>query len=475
MLMLCACSDKSGTEKESDATEDRKVSVVRISSNLKKGDTVSAKDAVIVEVSESELKSEYKNYVSKRTDAIGRKTAEDISEGTYLLESMLVEQKNSYGISQEKLNAIKEEIRNKLKNELKTELEKSLRDEIANGGINAEDLGYIVVTDYIKANTNEDVSVGIQKLIDENPGRTLYFPDGVYVLENPISTSADPEKCVSFQLSNYAVLKAGQEWAHNEAMVRLGIPDGNERTFAEEKLFSFNGGIVDGNMVANGIAIEGGHGTTIRNVSIKHTVVGIHIKNTSDSNDVDLVHVVGNNKTNSIGVLVEGANNTITDMRIAAIQTGVMIRSGGNFLRNLHPLFIYGGEYGGVNDINYADSVAFWDQSDGANFYDFCYSDQLAIGFRFGGSARPILQSCFVMWYSNRGDMEVGFRFDGKLEAIILNAKVSFLDDLSDEATVAFVTVAEDGGKGFIENPSFATWLNKDNSYKKYLVGRVIT
>ena len=39
-------------------------------------------------------------------------------------------------------------------------------------------LGYVVVTDFITPNTGEDVSDAIQKIIDENPMRTIYSRSG---------------------------------------------------------------------------------------------------------------------------------------------------------------------------------------------------------------------------------------------------------------------------------------------------------
>ena len=48
------------------------------------------------------------------------------------------------------------------------------------GKLNFDDAGYVLVSDHVKANTGSDVSDAIQKLIDENPNRTLYFPDGEY-------------------------------------------------------------------------------------------------------------------------------------------------------------------------------------------------------------------------------------------------------------------------------------------------------
>ena len=40
------------------------------------------------------------------------------------------------------------------------------------------EMGYVVVTDSIDVNSGVDVSEEIQKIIDENPNRTIYFPDG---------------------------------------------------------------------------------------------------------------------------------------------------------------------------------------------------------------------------------------------------------------------------------------------------------
>ena len=62
--------------------------------------------------------------------------------------------------------------------------------------------GYVVVTDYIKNDGKKDVSDAIQKIIDNNPNRTIYFPDGTYLISKPILTPADPKKSVAnaFQL-----------------------------------------------------------------------------------------------------------------------------------------------------------------------------------------------------------------------------------------------------------------------------------
>ena len=62
---------------------------------------------------------------------------------------------------------------------------------------NPKALGYVVITDYVEANTGKDVSDAIQKVINENPMKTIYFPDGEYILAKPICTSARPATSVS--------------------------------------------------------------------------------------------------------------------------------------------------------------------------------------------------------------------------------------------------------------------------------------
>jgi len=69
------------------------------------------------------------------------------------------------------------------------------------------------------------LSDALQRVINNNPNRTLFFPDGIYMLSKPVSTPADPSKSVALQLSNYAIIRATEDWSHEEAMIRLGGQD----------------------------------------------------------------------------------------------------------------------------------------------------------------------------------------------------------------------------------------------------------
>ncbi len=333
---------------------------------------------------------------------------------------------------------------------------------------------YLVVSNYVKPNTGKDVSDELQALILANPNRTLFFPDGEYLLSKPISTPANPEHSVSLKLAPFAKLKAMEGWADiNEAIVKLGAAEPFNNITMPGSNYYFEGGIIDGNMVASGISIDSGRETCIHHVSIKNTQIGIHIKwganNRSSDADVHNVNIVGNHKKGSIGVWTEGHDNTIQKMRIAGIQTGLLIESGGNILRDLHPLYTYVGELKEVE--NYLDSVAFDDKMND-NYYDVCYSDQFATAFTMASKSRNIYDKSYIMWYSPLGDKEVAYKVNGKFNSIITGARVNFRWDTHNNT---LLTVAEEGGSGKMENvmvPDINTLHNEE--YKKYLTDRII-
>ena len=59
-------------------------------------------------------------------------------------------------------------------------------------------------------------------------------------------------------------------------MIRIGAKDTDAADDGAGAKYFFNSGIIDGNYVAKGIAIESGRNFAIRNSSIKHTFIGIH-------------------------------------------------------------------------------------------------------------------------------------------------------------------------------------------------------
>ena len=323
--------------------------------------------------------------------------------------------------------------------------------------------------DYMKNDGSEDCADALQNLIDSNPNRTIYFPDGTYILSHPVMTPAEPTLSISLCLSAYAVLKASDDWDSDEAMIRLGETHraNDIRTIGSN--YYFAGGIIDGNGKANGISIDGGRETSVHDVSIKHTKIGIHIKPgaNSFSSDADIfqVNIVGNGALDSIGVLVDSLDNSLTNMRISDVFIGVKLLGSGNLMRNIHPLYT-------CDYTDYEHSCGFYDNT-GDNWYDTCYSDHFAIGFYM--SKRVLYNrydSCVAYWYSPREKCHVGFDAQDKFNGLVMNAKVGFKGQ---EAENLVLREGREGGLGVFENLIVRGEVSENDPCRKYLQGNILT
>ena len=330
--------------------------------------------------------------------------------------------------------------------------------------------GVVSVADFMPTDGKADVADAIQRVIDAHPNRTIWFPDGTYLVSRPICTPADPRRSVDLRLSNYAVLKAAPGWTNTEAMVRLGgiHPANNIRLVGS--CYSFTGGVIDGSGVAKGISIDSGRETKVRDVSMKFVSLGLHIKKGANNNssdcDISDVNIVGNRGKGSIGVLIDACDNTLANMRIADVQIGVKLTrsAGGNLIGKLHPLSTtpmdqYDGSAGFVDD-------AF------NNSYDRCYSDHFSTGFLFGSTAgTTVMDACIVFWYApSKGHRHTAIKCAGKLRVQIANMQIGFRGT---EAINTVLDIGEKGGSGYLRDPRInARLLRKDDTaYRDYLRG----
>ena len=318
--------------------------------------------------------------------------------------------------------------------------------------IDPYELGYVIITKYITLAEGEDCAPAIQQAIKENPGRTIYFPDGKYIIKSPIVIPTDPSKSVSLRLSNHAIIEAA-DWGDDKtkAMIQIGceedgdIQDGFD--LSNQKSISIIGGCLYGSRLASGIAIGGGKDTYIYNVSIKKVYNGIHIKRASNELgatyvNVDNVNIVGMETPETAGILVEGSYNTFSNMRIASVNYGVLCTETGsnNSFRNIHPLVV------ALQNIY---TVGFWDKSDG-NVFDVCYSDQFSTGYRVEEKTRSLFSGCFSYWYSDRNNHHVGYESTGKFNSIISAGKVYHRHGVKTEA---YLYIGAEGGQGVVLYP----------------------
>lgn len=439
--MLSGCNGGEDSTDIPESNTEEKVEVVRLVENISAGIKVTSAKVETVTVNKADLPA---GTILKAEDVIGKFTLTDMYAGEYFLPTKL----STIKISDDK------------------------DDDPVNDTINFADAGYVIVSDYVKPDIGVDVSDDIQKLIDENPNRTLYFPDGDYLLAKPLTTSADPEKTVSFKLGNFAHFKAAATWeTRGEPLLKLGADDMEDGIVNEGNHYSVEGGIFDGSNVADAIWVMNAGDVSLRYISIKNAVVGIHVQADEEGNgptaDVHTVNIVGTGTLDSIGVILDTDNNTLTNMRIAHNQIAIKLTGSNNFLRNLHPLYTYGGEQTKDYPIHYNQSVAFYDVGT-RNFYDNCYNDQFAIGFYMGKDTASVYDCCFSYWYrgTRSGETPIDhnvFVCEGQFNSVIRFTSADFSharpNDRYPVASICnFLLVGEDNGKGMIE----AVYYNPD-------------
>lgn len=319
------------------------------------------------------------------------------------------------------------------------------------------------VGDYVLPDSGKDVSAQLQRIIDENPNRTLFFPDGEYLVSSPLYTPANPSKSVDLQLSTYTVIKAAPDFS-GEAVIALGGKDAFNDIKTPGSNYSLTGGIIDCSGIATGVAILSGRETKIQNTSIKNAVTGIYIgygaNSGSSDSDISDVDITGTEKPDSVGVLVEGHDNTFTNMRIGGVYKGFHIKSGGNSLYNIHPLF-----YG--NFAEFDTSIGFYVEGSN-NTLNYCYSDQFCTAYRVGD--KNTFDNCFCMWWTNQGKKCTVIQSDGKFDSVFTNLTVSLRHDTDN--TMLKGTVI---GSGTIQNlMADESRFNLNKSYKMFMSNSLI-
>ena len=162
-------------ENQEGGTLEKTESVVRVRKGLLAGKQIAGEHLEIAEVPVSSIPE---GAIKTTEDVIGKYAAIDIVRGEFVFDRMLLD-------------------------------EKPLEDN--------SNITYIVVSDKLNVGTGSDMSDALQELIDSSVGRTLYFTDGVYNISKPIKLPANKDKAVSLRFSNYAVLKATDNWNSDDS------------------------------------------------------------------------------------------------------------------------------------------------------------------------------------------------------------------------------------------------------------------
>ena len=372
------------------------------------------------------------NAVYDIEQIVNKYTVEDIYEGEYLNISMITDERVS-GM-----------------------------DPLKEIGDNKDD--YLTVTDYVIPNTGRDVSMLLQEIIDKNPNRTIYFPDGEYVISRMLLTSSNPKDSVSLKLSAGAVIKAADNWdsRYGAYLIASGALEKVNDITSIGSYYSIMGGTLDGNGKTNGLLYKYGRETLIRNVCIKNVSRGITIaegtNHVSSDMDIEDVTVIGDGSPSSVGIRIIGCDNTFTNVRIFNMRLGIDCGGGGMY-KNVYM----------KNDPNVVKNNEFTEgfRISGGGIFSNCYVENYATAFSLHGNT--VIFDMWAKWTTDKCTKQTAVYAKNPIALTGIRA-----DFYGEEAETAFLKTecAEDLGR--INGCSFDVSLVDDKTYEKFLLTPII-
>jgi len=277
--------------------------------------------------------------------------------------------------------------------------------------VTVEDADSIVVTDYIMANTGEDLAGPLQRLIDKNAGKTLIFPDGEYVISYPLITQGLKAKCNSFLFSPGAVLKAADGWngmKYRNAMICMGesVKGDGDGAFISGGTFMCNG-------KADGISVFSGVDSYIDDVTIVNPRIGLDIQDGIDSGEsrwrVTNVNILGLGSVNGIGVQVYASANYFSNVRVSNMRTGVGIYGKNNVVDSCYVENGDNGEYFATLSGGFCDN--------GGNTYIRCSVTNCFTAYQLGNDVTFI--DNMATWNTATYNNQIALKFTGKASPVV--------------------------------------------------------
>ena len=317
-----------------------------------------------------------------------------------------------------------------------------------------DDSGFIVVTDYIKASTGEDVAGALQKLIDKNWGKTLYFPDGEYLLSYPIQTSAVAGQTMSFILSPGAVIRAAKTWngiKYANALFCMGALSDQ----ANGATAVIRGGVFDGNGKADGIAVMAGTDSVIEDVCIVDTRIGIDMGQGVTGWKVKNVTVLGNGTMGNLGLKVFCNECEFIDVKLYNMHTALGIMGTGNLFYGVRV-------ENTVDDSSYANASVGVSDNGSDNMYYDCTMVNCQIAYQTKNA--QIFGKNEAIWTNDLCRSQVAIDVSGTLP-LISSFRAEFYGDTT-QKTIITSNSRNNKFDGIITNYPFV----KNDKYTKMLL-----
>lgn len=298
-----------------------------------------------------------------------------------------------------------------------------------------------------------DVAAQLQKIIDENPGATIYIPDGEYQIKRTIRTSSEPGKNVSLRLANFAVFSPNRSFT-GQYLFDLG----SKGNVAGAAPTNFEGGTLIGSGNVNAMQISSGSNSVLRYTVMLSCKQALHIGEKAEGTEVLGVNIEGLYSPDCVGVVIDAPNCTFNMMRINDVHHGMHFRSSGNIARNIHPL-TYNRRETWEGTCGVIDEV-------GGNYYDYYYPDHFSIGYYFKSGCNVVNNGFCYHYTPVTGGNYSHFivKTDGPFESFVGNIRADFTQQCDING---ILNAGADGGSGLF----FNTFINNPQNLTDYTHG----
>lgn len=239
-----------------------------------------------------------------------------------------------------------------------------------------------------------DDTTAIQDCIDNNPHKTIYFPEGTYLISAPLVIPKGNEYQVNLLLDENAVIKTETEI---DSLLEIGADDtpGTYDRYSPYGKLTIQGGTWDATNTTHALYTTSNRKFTIFKdlyvINVEKYGIYLDRGNQAESISTDArlfnISISGNGadiNPDAVGLYVYGTDNEFDEIRIQAIKKCIRCNSGGELFSNLHLTASYSNNSLGYADYNNTIGVEL--TADGPYNFNNLYVDTYAQAIAINGS-----------------------------------------------------------------------------------------
>lgn len=258
---------------------------------------------------------------------------------------------------------------------------------------------------------NDNVPIGeeLNSLITQSYGKTLYFPDGVYNLTEPMVTPFEYEKNVHIIFSPSAVIRTDLNLS---ALLRVGFGELNSNFDQSQRRLNYiSGGKFDCSNAETGIEVNGlKQLVSLKDMSLfkgkkNHIKIYVSANTGTGSSDTKIQNVTIqglSSNEDSYGIYIDSSCSDckLDNVFIYGCKVGIYTNSAGHYMNNVHILSQV--TTGGLDlgDSNFLNTIGIQLMTSGCYFMNSVYFDTVDMCiYSQDNSPKLNMTNCFFFSY----------------------------------------------------------------------------